>query len=50
MVYLLPLVSEQIKAQKREAARSAASLFWALCPNKTGDRYIKDLQRICDPS
>jgi|GEM_PF-5808822 len=50
MVYLLPLVSKQIKAQKREAALRAASLFWALCPNRAGDRYIKDLQRICDPS
>jgi len=39
-VYLSQLVSRQIKTQKREAALRAASLFWVLCPNKTGDRYI----------
>jgi len=27
------------KTQKREAARCAASLFWVLCPSKTGDSY-----------
>jgi hypothetical protein len=29
------------KTQKREAARSAASLFWVLiCPDTSGDSYI----------
>jgi hypothetical protein len=27
------------KNQKRDAARRAASLFWFLYPNKTGDIY-----------
>jgi hypothetical protein len=39
-LWLSPLVLRQTKAQKVEAAWSAVSTFWALCPNTLGNTYI----------
>ena len=40
-LWLLPMVLRQTKTQKVEAARSAASTFWVLCPNILSDSYKK---------
>jgi hypothetical protein len=40
MLWLSPLVLRQTETQKLEAARSAASNFWVLCPNILGDSHI----------